>query len=374
MKFLVVTHVTHKKTADGYYAAYGPYVKEMNLWFKNVDDITIIAPFSDSTPDKIDLPYNRHIKLIQVPEINLTTIPTLAKSFLHMPATFLKIASGIAHTDHLHLRCPGNMGLLGCVAQIMFPGKRKTAKYAGNWDKNSGQPFTYRLQRRLLNSELLTKNMQVMVYGNWPDSSPRNIKPFFTASYTNAQRNTITPRLLNTGDEIRLMYTGALIASKRPLLSIEIAQQLLATGLKVRLDMFGNGPLMSELQDFVRENKLDNNVVLHGNQPGETVKNYYSNAHFLIFLSRTEGWPKVVAEAMWWGCLPVTTAVSCVPEMVGQGTRGSIITADKETACERIRYYLDHPNEYEKQVAAASGWSQQFTLEKFEEAISQLLN
>ena len=38
--------------------------------------------------------------------------------------------------DHIHLRCPGNIGLLGCIVQIAFPKKVKTVKYAGNWIQN----------------------------------------------------------------------------------------------------------------------------------------------------------------------------------------------------------------------------------------------
>jgi hypothetical protein len=34
------------------------------------------------------------------------------------------------HADHIHLRCPGNVGLLGCFIQISFPLKPKRPKYA----------------------------------------------------------------------------------------------------------------------------------------------------------------------------------------------------------------------------------------------------
>ena len=36
--------------------------------------------------------------------------------------------------DHIHLRCPGNIGLLGCFSSNFISKKIKTAKYAGNWD------------------------------------------------------------------------------------------------------------------------------------------------------------------------------------------------------------------------------------------------
>ena len=43
MRFVVVTHVDHV-FQDNHYYAYGPYVREMNIWFKQVDEVIIIAP------------------------------------------------------------------------------------------------------------------------------------------------------------------------------------------------------------------------------------------------------------------------------------------------------------------------------------------
>ena len=39
----------------------------------------------------------------------------------------------------------------------------------------------------------------------------------------------------------------------------------------------------------------------------------------------SEGWPKVIAEGMFWGCLPIATRVSCVPNMLNNGKRGIIL-------------------------------------------------
>ena len=80
MNFVVVTHVVHKKVGAGYYAAYGPYVKEMNLWFRHCERVTIVAPISDQEPDKIDLPYAFKVRLVGVHEIDLTTSVSLLSS------------------------------------------------------------------------------------------------------------------------------------------------------------------------------------------------------------------------------------------------------------------------------------------------------
>ena len=56
------------------------------------------------------------------------------------------------------------------------------------------------------------------------------------------------------------------------------------------------------------------------------MKKAFIEAHFLIFISKSEGWPKVVAEAMFWKCLPISTDVSCVAYMLDYGKRGTIVS------------------------------------------------
>jgi hypothetical protein len=54
MKFLIITHVIHKRNGDQWFA-YGPYVKEMNLWIRHVGEVTIVAPATKTDADPIDL-------------------------------------------------------------------------------------------------------------------------------------------------------------------------------------------------------------------------------------------------------------------------------------------------------------------------------
>ncbi len=84
--------------------------------------------------------------------------------------------------NHIHLRCPGNVGLLGCIVQVFFPSKIKTAKYAGNWDPKSKQPIAYKLQKWILSNTLLSKKIKVLVYGEWLKQT-KNIKTIFRNFY-----------------------------------------------------------------------------------------------------------------------------------------------------------------------------------------------
>ena len=374
MKFLIITHVIHKKDKHNIYG-YAPYIKEMNLWLKYVDEVIIVAPIKLTKVTNIDLAYkHNNLKFIKVPHFNLTSILNIIKTAFFIPFIFFKIVKNMSQVEHIHLRCPGNMGLLGSIAQIFFPKKIKTVKYAGNWDKNSKQPFTYRLQKYILSNTFLSKNIKVLVYGEWENQS-KNIVPFFTATYSEVEKSIVFPsKNFNPKEEpIRLIYVGALSSNKRPFLSIEIVHNLIKKGYNVLFDIFGDGEDRKNLETYVKENNLEKMVKIYGNQKSEVVKDYYQKAHFIIFLSKSEGWPKVVAEAMFWGCLPITTDVSCVNYMIGYGKRGKVVNPNIEDSLNSIEEYIKEPKKFEENSKNAIEWSREYTIEKFEKEIGELI-
>jgi len=372
MHFLVITHVVHKVYV-GRYFAYGPYVREMNLWFKYVDEVTVVAPLMHGPPDPIDLPYEHNrIQFKPVPALFFRRPLSALCSTLHLPTVLYRIWSAMRRADHIHLRCPGNMGLLGCLMQVAFPNKPKTAKYAGNWDPRSRQPWSYRMQKFLLRNEWLTRNIQVLVYGHWPDAT-RNIRAFFTASYSESEALPVEVRRIERSRPVCLLFVGALRNWKRPLLAVEVVEELRRRGVDARLDMFGEGPERAKIEEFIRRHGLRNKVTLHGNVDAERLKDAYSRSHFLVLVSRSEGWPKAVAEAMFWGCVPLASAVSCVPEMLGQGERGDLVPANARSIAERIIWYMEHPDVYREKAQKAMTWARQYTLERLEAEIRRIL-
>lgn len=443
MKFAIITHAIHKLKYQSIYA-YEPYVREMNLWLKYVDEVEIIAPVSNDAISSIEnkykfkdchcehseaislkkqiatsqtprndeqekqnvlpsIPCNDKIKLIPIPSFDITSIKNGIKAIFRIPKIFVRIYKTMQRADHIHLRCPGNIGLLGCIVQIFFPNKPKTVKYAGNWDPKSKQPLSYRFQKWIVSNTFLTKNTKVLVYGEWPNQS-KNIVPFFTASYSeeelqekqkslrqaqidNAEEQIATsrtprndennshPDLVEGFDDkcIHFLFVGALTKGKQPLLSVKVVHELKKKGYNVQLNMYGEGIERNHIEQYIQQNQLRKTVILHGNASKDIVKNAYKKAHFLLFISKSEGWPKVVAEAMFWGCLPISSNVSCIPYMLGNGSRGTMVNTEIKEIVSVIEDYLEHNEKYAEHVKEAIKWSRQYTLEKFEKEIKSVL-
>jgi glycosyltransferase involved in cell wall biosynthesis len=370
MTFAIITHVDHIVKNDEYFA-YGPYVREMNIWGKYVDRMVIVAPKSVSKVSTIHNPYtNRNITFIKIPSISLTSTFNTLRAIVLTPKIVYNIFKAMKKADHIHLRCPGNIGLLGCLVQVLFPKKPKTAKYAGNWDPKAKQPRSYRLQKWILSNTFLSRNMKVLVYGKWPDQT-RNILPFFTASYTNEK--IVAIRKNHFKPPYKFLFVGSLSPGKRPLYAVQLVEQMNLNGISCRLDIYGEGNERGNLEEYNNSKQLERLVKLHGNQDSEIIENVYKESDFLILPSRSEGWPKVVAEAMFWGVIPVVTRISCIPWMIGNGERGIELSLNLEQDAKLFMSQLKNKERLTTMSVNAQEWSHQYTLNAFEMEIKKML-
>lgn len=370
MTFCIVTHVPHGKNELSFFA-YAPYVWEMNIWFKHTDRVTIVAPLNLKKKTDIEIDYlHDNISFVKVEGFNVLSVKSSIKALINLPKISIKIFMAMKNADHIHLRCPGNMGLIGCLIQILFPSKPKTAKYAGNWDMNAKQPFSYKIQKWILNNTFLTRNIKVLVYGEWENTS-KNIKPFFTASYSENEKEPIAARHFD-GD-INFMFVGTLSNGKQPMYAIKLIEKLIDFNPNIRLSIFGHGLEKEKILNYIEEKKLNENIFLVGNKPKEEIKKEYQKNHFVILPSLSEGWPKVVAEGMFWGCLPVATQVSCVPNMLANEERGVLLSLNLNDDVQKLTALLLNINEYTKRVNKAVDWSRNYTLDSFENEIMKLL-
>lgn len=370
MKLLVISSAPFIKKSDGLYA-YSPYIKEMEVWHRNIEKIQFCCPILESKGDLLNSKISFEIEeTIQLKAFDFTTFFNSIKSF---PAIFKDIFilfKAIQRADTIHLRCPGNIGLLASFVQILFPSKQKSTKYAGNWDSKAKQPLSYKIQQWILSNTFLTKNMQVLVYGEWENQS-KNIKPFFTATYSQSEIIEVEPRNLNS--KIKMIFVGTLSKGKHPLYAVKVVEELKKQNFDIELSIYGDGNERFAIEEYINSKKTNSYIFIKGNTNRESMKVIYQESHFLILPSKSEGWPKVVAEAMFWGCLPISTPVSCVPNMLNFGERGILLTENLQSDIASISDLLSNQEEYNKKIKNAINWSRQFTIDKFEQEIKDIL-
>lgn len=213
--------------------------------------------------------------------------------------------------------------------------------------------------------------MKVLVYGNWPDKT-QNIHPFFTATYHESEKKEVIKT--NFSEGLKLIFVGALESYKSPEIVIEVARELKEKNEMFQLYMCGDGSQRESLDLRKNTYMLDQQVLFLGNVNSQRIKELLQSAHFLVFISKSEGWPKAVAEAMFWGCVPITTDVSCVGDMVGRkGERGQLVTPKPDGIADLIIQLKNDPDTFSKMSSEAMNWSRKYTLDYFESEIKKLI-
>lgn len=370
MKFCIITHVVHTESENNFYG-YSPYINEMNIWLKNVDEVIVAAPKEAFSLSPIHTCYNHSaIEFIELKKFDALQFSAKLRAFTSVIKNVFLVYKAMKKADHIHLRCPGNIGLLGCLVQILFPNKKKSAKYAGNWDPKANQPLSYKLQKWILSSTFLTKNMQVLVYGEWNNQS-KNIKPFFTATYSEQQKQPIAEKEL--ASTLKFLFVGTFSPGKQPLYAIKLVEMLYLKNIKCSLELYGDGVEKIKLQEYITENNLEEIVFIKGNQSLDTIKEAYCKSHFVILPSKSEGWPKVIAEAMFWRCLPIASQVSCVPSMLDKGKRGILLQMNLNDDVDQISLLINNEKLYSKMILEAVNWSRKYTTDFFESEIKTIL-
>ncbi|MDY2587159.1 glycosyltransferase family 4 protein [Winogradskyella aquimaris] len=369
-KFLVVTYTPLIKK-EGEYYSYSPYVDEMDMWFSFADEYRILSPDSYPT-DFLSKPFqSKNIKGYRIPFIAFNSFSRIIKGIVLLPFVIFQIFRAMFWANHIHFRSPGNITLIGAVVQIFFPFKKKSVKYAGNWDPNSKQPLSYRVQKAIFRNTILSKNINVLVYGEWPNETS-NVVPFMSATYRESEKQPFKHRDFN--GRLKFVFIGAMVVGKRPKLTVQIVQKLLDNGIDAELHMFGDGDLIEEIRELVKHYNLQDRIHIYGNRDKSEIKQCLLDAHFSILPSKSEGWPKAIAEGMFFGAIPISTKISCLPWILDYGKRGILIDEDLNEAFSVILNELRKGNDYLNTMSKkAQDWAQQYTLDRLEQEIKKVV-
>lgn len=371
MTLAIFTLVQHIESQGKYYG-YAPYVREMDIWNSHFDSIIVVAPKSDSEEiNDITIPYaHPKIILVEVPVFDVKSIKGFLKLLLGLPVIVYRMFGAMRKADHLHFRSPSNISAIASIVQVFFPKKRKSMRYAGNWDPNSIQPFGYRFQKRIFSSPFWSKNMTALVYGEWQKKT-KNIRSFFASTFSENEKENYAER--DYSKILNFTFIGVLVPGKQPLKAIKIIERLNKRGLECQLEIFGDGELKPQLDNYIKNNSLSNTVYLNGNVSKEVIKQSLKQSHFNILPSKSEGWPKSIAEGMFFGAIPISTQISCVPWMLDYGKRGILISDSLDDAVEDI-YNSIKSQDLNVIAMNAQKWSQQYTTERQAEEIKEIIS
>jgi hypothetical protein len=368
---LIVSHVVNYQH-DGRWFAYGPYAREIDIWADLFPQVVIAAPVRHEPPPGDLVPFDRsNIRMFPVKEAGGETLAAKIAQIVALPLMMTQLARAMSKADAIHVRCPGNLGLLGAMMAPLFS-RNLIAKYAGQWNGYAGEPLTVRLQRAILGSPWWRG--PVTVYGDWQNQAA-HVVPFFTSMMTAQQVARATAHAANCriSAPLRVLFSGMLQPRKRVAALIDAVGIAIDRGLAVELTIVGDGPQRTALETQVCELGLTDVVRFTGALPFDEALRWYEWANCLVLPSRhSEGWPKVVAEGMCYGLICIAVSHGQIPDMLRN--RGIVLSdGTSEEIAGALERIAGAPREFEAQARAAAAWARQYSLEGLRDALQRLL-
>lgn len=371
-RLVIVSHVMHYRHRGVLYA-YGPYAREIDIWADLFGAVVIAAPCRREAPPGDALPFTRdNISIAPQVEAGGETWPAKIRQLMLLPWMTAKLAVTLSSADAIHVRCPGNLGLVGAVLAPLFT-RRRIAKYAGQWNGYPGEPIAVTWQRRVLASRWW--GALVTVYGEWP-AQPAHVIPFFTSMMTRAQVDAAAEcaRRRRIHTPLRVLFMGALARRKRVDVLIEAVAVTMARGTAVTLTIVGDGPEREHLQELVRTRGLERVTTFTGALPFDDGLRHHEWADCLVLPSvHSEGWPKAVAEAMSFGVLAIAVDHGQLASMLQD--RGVLLPkGSAEDIAGALTAVANEPDRHLALARHGARWAAAFSIEGLRDALRNLLD
>lgn len=371
MRLLVVSHVPHSYW-DGSYHAYGPYAREIEIWADLFSEVVIAAPCRNVEPagDMYRI-RNANVRVARQKEAGGEDLCSKIRLLFATPLMALGLAKNMATSDAIHVRCPGNLGLLGAILAPLFS-KRLIAKYAGQWAGYPGEAWSFRAQRAILGSRWWRG--PVTVYGEWPNQ-PRHVVSFFTSMLTAEQlsRGNAVARARQNRTPITIAYSGRLTKPKHVDVIIRAIALLKSEGAFAKALIMGDGPERESLQTLANHLAVADRTTFTGGISSEEVMGCLEQADVFALVSETEGWPKALTEAMAFGLVCIGSDRGLIPQFLADG-RGVVVPAGDATAVAGVlREVIASPEKYQAMGRAASAWAKNYSLEGVQCALRELM-
>jgi len=374
MKLLIVSNMAHY--LDGRRVlGWGPAVREIDHLAAAFDEVRHLAMLHPGPPPPTALPYQSP-RISFVPQEPSGGRGVRAKlGILRRSPGYLKTClREFLHADVVHLRCPASISLeaLLLLGLLKRP-KLRWAKYAGNWRPGGREPFSYGLQRRLL--EWGIHGGLVTINGEWP-KQPAHVRSLHNPCFSEAELQAADKltRDKQLREPLRLLFAGRLRPSKGAGRALRILGELRDRGRRARLDLAGDGPQARELQELAIRLDLTGSVSFHGWLPADELRSLYRDAHFCLLPSSTEGWPKVLSEAMAFRAVPLAGAVSCIPEILHLRQAGVALQADDVRGfAAQIQKLAQDPAAWRQMADNGQQAAADFTYEVYVARVRQLL-
>ena len=302
-------------------AAFEPVVREidqLSAGFKSVDWLGY--RWYSSSPVNHKIPSSKILRMIGVHATGGNTFKDKISILTHLPMYLSRILNLIEKNNIVYSRGPSVPALLVILLSFFYKNKIFLHKYAGGWDLEP-VPFSYSFQRWLLKKQ---KRGHVLVSAALENDSSCIVSlpnPCLEKEEIRAGYSAMKLKIYSNG--LRICFVGNCVFSKGIFNVLDILN-ILADEKKLAKCIIAGFGDENELRSRLnhRANKL---TAIVGVLSRADLNQVYANSHFILLPSRSEGFPKVLAEAAAFGCIPVVSKLPGINKIIQNNVNGILL-------------------------------------------------
>ena len=377
MRLVVLSHKPcwHSRGSASGYATDGGFPFQMKALSELFTATTVIVPCSVEAEMPGLLPLVGHNLLVEpltpVGGRGLGRKLRLPLWLVRNGATMLR---RIWAADAVHAPIPGDVGTLGMLLAFALR-KPLFVRHCGNWfvQRTTAEYFWKWFMERFAGG----KQVMLATGGSSQPASLKNhaINWIFSTTLTERELQSCAIRRdPPDGDRLRLIIACRQDPEKGTGVVIEALPQILKGYPKAALDVVGDGPALIEFKRMAARLGVSDAVTFHGKVDHESVLRLMQRAHVFCYpTAASEGFPKVVLEALACGLPVITTHVSVLPQLIGTGCGILIDEPSSKSLAAALETLLSDNDAYRDMSAKAVQTARQYSVERWRDTIGNLL-
>jgi hypothetical protein len=275
--------------------------------------------------------------------------------------------------DAVHAPIPGDIGTIGMLLAFMLR-KPLFVRHCGNWHvpRTAAERFWKWFMERFGGG----RNVMLATGGDGAPPSTRNpaLRWIFSTTLTADELRACAVQRAHPGERCRLIIACRQELAKGAGVVIDSLPLLVARMPYVTLDIVGDGGALAAFKRQVAALGLDACVTFHGKVGHARVIELLKGADVFCYpTSSSEGFPKVVLEALACGLPVIATRVSVLPDLLRDGAGLLLDEATPAAVAAAIACALGSPDGYRAMSERAVDTARQFSLERWTETIAASL-